>query len=318
VSFETEFIAFGGLGAVMKLLPNETGPDRSVVIAPYFSSLINLDALAEKRKLKHVRVLFDMQVLVRGIAYTIEVTETENPQGLKTFLIGSDDFFNAAANPYVNPCNPARPLHPFRNPINGDRLTEDALFFSIVVPSVLAELVKTRRIRKRSLVLHLQDWETAPAALAVRKANLKPAITSVRSVLTIHNPYDRPLHRRNSLRVCDFAAHIGLGMGRSILEQVIPVLDAPVSTVSRHFAHELRNEPLYTQIFCPHLQRVFKSKGLIGIDNGIFGKPEIPFSATAVKQARGGVYLQLLKEKKAKRIELSDVLGSYMASHNDD
>ena len=311
VTFETEYSSYGGLGAVMKLLPKEMGEKQCVIMSPLFKKLVNLEQLKRDKKIKKASTLLTFYVLVRGQAYPVEVIEVVNPNGLKIYFLASDEFFNTPENPYVNPCNPNSPLDPYRNPINGEKLTEDSLFFSIAVPIALTELCKEGVIKAKEVILHLQDWETAAVAQAVRRARMSPALHSIKCVLTVHNPYDKPLHQLNSPRVLDFTEHLGFEIYHSILEQVIPLLDAPVSTVSANFAHELRNEVLYTQIFCPHLQKAFKRKGLVGIDNGIFGAPTFPFSEKAFTQAQAGKFATLQAEKWAQRAQLATVMRDY-------
>lgn len=311
VTFETEYSSYGGLGAVMKLLPKEMGEKQCAIISPLFKKWTNLDQLKRDKKVKKVSPLFTFYVLVRGHAYPVEVIEVVNPNGLKIYFLSSEEFFNTPENPYVNPCNPNSPLEPYRNPINSEKLAEDSLFFSIAVPIALTELCKEGAIKAKEVILHLQDWETAAVAQAVRRTHTHPALHSIKCVLTIHNPYDKPLHQLNSPRVLDFSAHLGFEIHKSILAQVIPLLDAPVSTVSANFAHELRNEALYTQIFCPHLQKAFKQKGLVGVDNGIFGTPTFPFSEKAFKQAKSGDFSAIQSEKWAQRVQLAAVMRDY-------
>lgn len=311
VAFETEFTSYGGLGAVMKLLPKEIGEQQCALLSPLFKHIIDLDRLKRDQLIKKATPLFTFHVLIRGAAYPVEVIEVVQRDGLKLYFLSSPEFFQAPDNPYVNPSNPALPLDPYRNPANGEKLTEDSLFFSIAAPTALVELSKAGHLPDRDLILHLQDWETAAVAQAVKRTQTAPALTSIRCVLTIHNPYDKPLHELNSPRVCDFATHLGIELNRSILEQVIPLLDAPVSTVSVGFAHELRNEVLYTQVFCPHLQKAFKTRGLVGIDNGIFGAPAFPLSSEALTKAQQGNFTVLQSDKWAKRIQLAEVMGAY-------
>lgn len=310
-SFETEFSSHGGLGAVMKLLPKEIGSKHCAVLAPLFHNLIPLEKLKHDKNIKKVETLFTFHVLVRGLAYPVDLLEITNRNSLRHFFLSSPSFFQTPCNPYLNPCSPALPLDPYRNPNNSEKLAEDALFFSIATPLALVELVKAGKIQDDELVIHMQDWETASIARAFRITRTAPAIESVRCVLTIHNPYDKPLSLINSPLVCDFAAHLGFKLNQSILQQVIPLLDAPVSTVSASFAHELRNEVLYTQVFCPHLQPAFKEKGLVGIDNGIFGAATLPFTPEAFVRAGKGDYTLLLEEKHQSRRQLAQVLDEY-------
>ncbi|PID55883.1 hypothetical protein CSB45_13765 [candidate division KSB3 bacterium] len=312
ISFETEFSSYGGLGAVMNILPKEMGADACCVMAPFFDRLIDLDALKTQGKIQEFSTLFSYFVVIRGRSYCVDLIEVVNGHGLRHYFLSSAQFFNVPENPYVNPCDPERPLDPYRNPSNPEKLTEDALFFSTAVPSALAELVKEGRIPSRDLILHLQDWETAAVAKACRVVKSSPAIRSMKCVLTIHNPYDKPLSDVNSSLVLDFAAYLGFQKFHSILAQVIPILGAPVSTVSRNFAYELRNEVLYTQIFCPHLQEAFKEKKLLGIDNGIFGASDFPFSKTALKHAKNADFEKIQQEKWRRREKLAEVMDTYL------
>ncbi|PIE31435.1 hypothetical protein CSA56_18345 [candidate division KSB3 bacterium] len=310
VTFESEFSSYGGLGAVMNVLPSamsESGP--CCVMTPLFDSFIDLDSLKKAGKVQRFSSVLAFSLLIRGQSYPVEVIEAINAKGLCTYFISSDDFFTAPNNPYTNPCNPAFPLDPYRNPINPDKLTEDALFFSLAVPTTIVELSKDGKIPGRDFLFHLQDWETAAVAQALKVVNTSPALRSTRCVLTIHNPYDKAVHDMSSARARDCAAQLGLQQHRSFLEQVIPILDAPVSTVSRNFAHELQNEVLHTQIFCPHLQKFFKQNGLIGIDNGIFGNAAFPFSDEALTLALQGNFHPLQKEKWERRRKLADVMN---------
>ncbi|GAK51263.1 glycogen synthase 1 [Candidatus Moduliflexus flocculans] len=318
VTFETEYSSYGGLGAVMKLLPKEMGEKQCAILSPLFKKWTNLEQLNREKKAKKVSSLFTFYVLVRGHAYPVEVIEVVNPNGLKIYFLSSDEFFNTPENPYVNPCNPNSPLDPYRNPINGEKLAEDSLFFSIAVPIALTELCKEGFIKAKDVILHLQDWETAAVAQAVKRTHTHPALHSIRCFLTIHNPYDKPLHQLNSPRVLDFSAHLGFEIYQSVLAQVIPLLDGPVSTVSANFAHELRNEVLYTQTFCPHLQKAFKRKGLVGVDNGIFGAPTFPFSETAFQKAQSGDFSAIQSEKWAQRIQLATVMRDYQQKLTED
>ncbi len=312
VTFESEFSGYGGLGTVMKVLPKEMGdPEHCFVMAPFFKRIIDLAGLKKGKKIQEYATVLSFYLVIRGQVYPVEVLEVVNLSGMKTFLLSSDQFFNAPDNPYVNPCNSEIPLDPYRNPINPEKLTEDSLFFSIAVPTVLVELCKDGVIPVRDLILHLQDWETAAVAQAFKVEQTRPAIHSTKCVLTIHNPYDKPLHDMNSPLVLDFAGYLGFKKYGSILEQVIPILDGPVSTVSRNFAYELRNEVLYTQIFCSHLQKAFKKKTLVGVDNGIFGKATFPFSKAALRDAKKGEFQQIQQEKWERRKNVANVMSEY-------
>ncbi len=314
ITFETEFSSYGGLGAVMKIMPKEMGIGECCVVAPFFHKLIDLDELKRLGKIQQFSTLFSYYLVIRGQSYCVEVIEVINSYGLRLYFLSSKHFFNASENPYVNTCNSEIPLDPYRNPINPEKLTEDALFFATAVPSALVELSKEERIPSHDLILHLQDWETAAVARACQVVQTSPAIRSIKCVLTIHNPYDKPLSDVNSPLVLDLADYLGIQKYSSILAQIIPILDGPVSTVSRNFAYELRNESLYTQIFCPHLQKAFKEKKLVGIDNGIFGASTFPFSKTALNQAKKGSFEKIQQEKWGRREKLAEVMETYLST----
>lgn len=92
---------------------------------------------------------------------------------------------------------------------------------------------------------------------------------------------------------------------------MIPLVDGPLSTVSQNFADELTTSPLHHDVFAEHLQNVLESKGLVGIDNGFFGKLNFPFSKNARSQAEQGNYEGIQREKWERREKLSEVIEAY-------
>jgi glycogen synthase len=228
--------------------------------------------------------------------YTVTLTEVIGLGGLRTYLVAADGFFTAPEDPYVNPTDPTKPVDPIANPDNLDRLTEDALFFCAVVPQALVRLGVAGE-----LVLHLHDWETACAVLAVeRDPNIKP----VASILTLHNAYDCYLGNTTSPLVRDLVAHLGL-QSDNVLTQTIPLMDGPIASVSRNFARELTSDPLQTRVFADHLQSVLRSKGIVGIDNGPFGDVVFSFSERAQREASRGKFDCLSNEKLDRRRQLN-------------
>lgn len=97
----------------------------------------------------------------------------------------------------------------------------------------------------------------------------------------------------------------------TVYECMIPLFDAPMSTVSRQFARDLTSHPLQTVHFASHLQRVFRLRGLVGIDNGLFMPPHCAFSSEAVERATRGDFELILAEKSAKRTKLLEALTEY-------
>jgi len=110
------------------------------------------------------------------------------------------------------------------------------------------------------------------------------------------------------------ALHAGAAAPRrreTVYECMIPLFDAAVSTVSRQFASDLTTHPLQVVHFARHLQQVFRLRGLVGVDNGLFMKPRCPFTAAAVERAAHGDFELLLAEKRAKRTKMLEVLTAY-------
>ncbi len=97
----------------------------------------------------------------------------------------------------------------------------------------------------------------------------------------------------------------------TVYECMIPLFDAPVSTVSRQFARDLTTNPLQTMHFANHLQQVFRLRGLVGVDNGLFMKPHCAFTLDTVERASRGEVEQILSEKRAKRTKMLEVLTQY-------
>ena len=314
VAFESEYAAYGGLGAVMRTLPAEMaaadGALPSIVLAPFFTNITDLDALKKKGKVERFTTRLSFSMAVRGVAHTVDVIEVVASSGVRTFLLGAEGFFTAPTNPYVNPCDPARLLDPYRNPINPDTLTEDALFFCAAVPTALVELHREGAVASDDLILHLQDWETACVAHALIVTQTAPEIDSIRCVLTLHNPYDRYLSPSQSSRANDLMVHLGLNHD-NVLAQAIPLVEQTLSTVSKNFADELTTDPLHTSAFAPHLQPHLAAKTLAGIDNGLFGTLAFPFSKKALNHAKKGNFKTIQQEKWARRENLGAVLDAY-------
>jgi glycogen synthase len=308
-TFETEFAPSGGLGAVMKVLPRKMAQyERCVVLAPYFKNITNLSALKKSRRIKHYKKVLTFSMQIGELEYSVDVTEVASHHDCLTYLLSSEGFFTAPLDPYINPRDPSLMMDSYTNPNILYKLTEDALFFCATMPRALAELARKNFVPTQDFILHLQDWETACVAQAVLR---EPGIRSVACVLTIHNPYDRHLdypapsqHIENTMRYLDL--HYG-----NILSQMIPLVGSPISTVSQNFADELISDPLHTEFFARHLRDLLIGKGLVGIDNGIFGELRFPFSEEARQATERGNFEIMRQEKRKLRIDLANVLEDY-------
>ncbi len=293
VTFESEFARSGGLGAVMKILPKQMAQhERCFVLAPYFEKITG-----------SLPLLTTFSFPLGSKRYTVHVRQTTDAKGFKTYLLSADGFFTAPADPYVNPLDPTQPMNPDTNPNVSDKLTEDALFFCAAVPHALVELARKELVPYRDLILHLQDWETACVAQTIRRT---PDIRGTACVLTLHNPYDRYLGNTAISLVSDLGLHRD-----NVLTQMIPLVDGPLSTVSRNFADELTSDPLHTLVFANHLQDLIVGKGLVGVDNGIFRELNFPFSEQARQQAKQGDFGKIQQEKWQRRQRLAQVLEDF-------
>ena len=284
VSFETGLAPSGGLAAVMKALPQEMARyETCYLLAPYFRNIS-----------KPQPILTTYALTIRDQTFPVEIRHATAADGFTTYLLASDPFFTAPSDPYSNPDNP-------------DKLVEDALFFCAAVPQALVEIARLREATPHKLILHLQDWETACVAQAIRRY---PQTQSATCVLTLHNPYDRYVSYAITPMVSNLMSYLHLGTG-NILTQMIPLMDGPLSTVSQNFADELTGDSLHTQVFAPHLQGLLASKGVVGVDNGIFGQLAFPFSDWARQQAAIGDLGPLQQEKWRRRETLAEVLATY-------
>jgi glycogen synthase len=316
VTFETAISKYGGLGAVMAKLPVEVGKtENCIILAPFFHRMINLPKLKASQKVKNYNIIFSLIIPVKGRVFAIDVIKViqrikESGNDLITYLISSDYFFSATPGPYINPCNPDHPLDPYRNPNNSEKLTEDALFFCSTVPHVLSELIKSKQLPSRNIILHLQDWETASVVHALKKHSLSPAI-QCSCVLTLHNPYDKGINSLSSHIVTDLVQYLNMD-NDSILYQSISILPRPISTVSKNFAEELLKDPLQTYTFAPHLQGIFHQKGIIGINNGNF--EDLEFPEEIVHSSPNRRIQKILAEKQRRRNQIVDVFNHFQST----
>jgi glycogen synthase len=303
--YENPFAKGGGIFAVADNLPSalRRNGDDVVVISPFHSNLKGADsALPTLRSIRQIDVAWDHGVV------QVELLEHVR-KGIRWVLLHAEGFFEAegggdGTNPYAY------------SKTSG--LLTDSLFACAAIPSVLAALGKTRDV-----IVHLQDWEMASAALTVKLALLGGQLESAAVVLTSHNPYDHYLAEYALARITgrldpaqcpSVSGGLGLAGNRTtVYDRMMPLTDAPVTTVSRGFAGELTTEPLQTAHFASHLQGAFESRGIVGISNGVFASAgaEPPFAGAAVKEAREGKSRRILRAKEKKRSKMIEVIRGY-------
>lgn len=305
LSYENAWGKSGGIAAVASMLPRELSAagEKVIRISPFHRALSTLPPLPEK-PLQRCEVSFD------GRAVNVDIYLLRDRQGQDWYLFGAPGFFEADGgrdrnDPYVYSGEDRAQRDGAES-----RLLNDALFAARAVPAVLSALRMTA-----NLVVHAQDWEFAAVALTVKEALLDGTLHSASVVLTLHNPYDHWLPEgalaRITRRTADhFWPPIGGDRRDTVLGRMIPLTDAPVSTVSRRFAQEFFRDPLQTGHFVRHYQQVLRSQGLVGIDNGLFDlvQPPAPAMQHALQEAAQGNYEPILAEKlKARRQMLLDL-----------
>jgi len=295
VTFENEFAPLGGLAAVMRELPRrmaQAEQGECFTLTPFFRQITRCrrKQFAEIHPTGHtVSVRFD------GQPHRVEILQHVDANRFHTFLLDAAGFFNAPCD-CGNPPDPKAPCNPYLDPADPDQLLQDALFFCAAVPRALVALGKIR-----DLVLNLQDWPAACVALTIRE---EPRIQSAACVLTLHNPYDKPLSDRDLARIS-----VQPLAGPTVLTGMLPLLDGPLCTVSENFAAELTSDPLHTAVYAPHLQDHFRARGIVGVNNGLFSRLDFP--QAAIDAAGEGDFGPVLEEKQKRRQALVQVLGEY-------
>jgi len=295
VTFESEFAPLGGLAAVMRHLPKrmaQFGHERCVTFTPFFRKITKcrpnmMDSIQSTG--------ITSSLVYDGKPRHVEIFQHENDQGFRTYLIDSSDFFNAPCD-CGDPPGLKAPCNPYVDPKRPRQLLDDALFFSAAVPKVLLALGL-----KHNVVLCLQDWEAAGAAIASKN---EAGLSKVYCLLTLHNSYDQPLSAVEMKKMTSRALP-----GRTVLAKADPFLDGPICTVSQHFAYELMHDPVHRKIFAPHLQRMFKTRRIRGINNGLFHP--LDFSSRSRSQALAGDWTTLMEEKEANRQAMIHKLQHY-------
>ncbi len=284
LSFENTYASAGGLATVIRYLPAALQGigERIVFISPFHK---NIGSTRDARRGGRFSCVFH-RYPVKCNDREFWVTCFEDKTSVFTsYFIAIDGCFESCGSPYAY----------------GDQkhLVRDAFCFSAAVPGVCAKLGFTERI-----TFHAHDWETAPIVLAAREAQRQGVLKRCSSFVTLHNSFDAFADRE------DYSRFLGIDhRSSSILQTCCGLANGPVTTVSSPFAAELTNDPLQKELFAPHLQSVFAGKGLLGIENGLFGDHSGWFSDEACARARTGDLSLLSEEKNANRRALIEQLA---------
>lgn len=265
-SFENRFAKSGGLAAVaVNTLPflKETNRLDSVSLMTPFYPLL-MDAARLDRTGLRFQVGFggrnvETELLRYECAYS-----APRPGALWEYYLKADGFFGAGSrlrDPYLYAEEDAS--------LNERRMLDSALFFCAAVPAALAALGVVDEV-----VLHLQEWQTALLALTAKDAMLRGTLKACATVQTMHNPYDCFVPKPALQQVvADPSTRDRIqalpGQGLTAFQIGLSLVDAPVATVSSHFARELTSDILQTRHFAPHLQKLLRGR-VVGINNGPF------------------------------------------------
>lgn len=253
LSFENTIAKVGGLGTILNYLPCnlQKAGEKVIHLTPFhYKNSFVKEALKSKRLIEKFTKL---EVKVCNFKTQVSCYEDKN-SAISTFHVAIDGCFNAEESIY--------------NYDDSEKLLFDSLAFTAVVPSVLAKLGYTDNI-----LFHAHDWETAPISIFSHYAVISSILTHAKSVLTLHNSFDSPFPER--LKYLFFNKNPA---GYTVLQTCIPYFTGPLTTVSFPFAYELRHDPLQYGVFADHLQQIFIMNPPVGIENGIFGEGEHPFS----------------------------------------
>ena len=311
-SFESRFAKSGGLAAVItKILPylkEVNNIPNVILLTPFYPNII------PAKKLKptglSIEVPFNQKLYKIEILKHIQNYEHSASGTIAEFYLKADGFFgskNKLNDPYIYNEN---------NREKSDAsLRKNSLFFCQAAPLALRELGFNK-----NTVFHLQDWQTILIALTAKMAMLNGILESCASVCTLHNPFDSGWLKLDSLAKIldserskklyknfqdDLTAHkIGLSL-----------VDGVLSTVSKNFAKELKQDILHTGHFAPHLQNIFDKSRIKGVNNGMFVDfpPEFSEFAKPAKSPKisKAKINRVRKTKLEKRAELLKILEEY-------
>jgi len=311
-SFESRFAKSGGLAAVTtKILPylkEVNNISNVILLTPFYPNFV------PPNKLKPTGL--SIEVPFNKKSHKVEILKYvqnyEQPAGgsIEEFYLKADGFFeskNKLNDPYIYNENDREE--------SDAALRENSMFFCQAAPFVLQKL----EFNKNTL-FHLQDWETILIALTAKTAMLDGILKSGASVCTLHNPFDSGWLKLDSL-----AKILDSERSKKITENLkddltahkigLSLVDGALTTVSKNFAKELKQDILHTGHFAPHLQTIFGKSKIKGVNNGMFvdfppefcefAKPSKSpkISKTKINRVR--------KTKLEKRAELLKILDEY-------
>ena len=284
LSFENHFASLGGLAAVANHLPMwlKKKGEKVIFITPFHSKH---PAIIKAVKTGELKELFKNVSFASGKFKAKVSCFQDTTAGIPSYHLKVKGYFESGENPYNN---------------DPEKLLLDSLVFTSAVPIVLNKLGF-----KENVIFHAHDWETAPISLSSKYAVINGVLKNARTILTLHNSFDTALPQEYKILFYGKSFR-----GDTVLQCSIPMLNGPLTTVSAPFAHELRHDPLQRSVFTDHLQSTFMMNPPIGVENGMFGEPESPFSPSVLAKSVAGNHDSLLKNKEKFRIKFLEELES--------
>jgi len=311
-SFESRFAKSGGLAAVTtKILPylkEVNNIPNVILLTPFYPNIIPANKL--KPTGLSITVPFENKSHEAEILKYVQDYEYPADGIIAEFYLKADGFFestNKLNDPYI--------YNEHDREKSAAALRENSMFFCQAAPFVLQKL----GFNKNTL-FHLQDWETILIALTAKTAMLDGILESCASVCTLHNPFDSGWLKLDSL-----AKILDSKRSKKIFENFqdnltahkigLSLVDGALTTVSKNFAKELKQEILHTGHFAPHLQNIFEKSRIKGVNNGMFVDfpPEFtefakPAQSPKISKAKIN---RVRKTKLQKRVELLKILDDY-------
>ena len=332
-SFESRFAKSGGLAAVTtKILPylkEVNNISNVILLTPFYPNIIPGNKL--KPTGLSIKVPFDNKSYKAEILKYVQNYNHSASGCIEEFYLKADGFFaarNKLKDPYIyyeEASFPLSFLSYFINNLlglsrkkakkNDAALTKNSLFFCKAAPFVLQKLGF-----EKNVIFHLQDWETILIALTAKTAMLDGILESCASVCTLHNPFDSGWLKLDSL-----AKILDSERSKKITENLkdnltahkigLSLVDGALTTVSKNFAKELKQDILHTGHFAPHLQNIFEKSRIKGVNNGMFVDfppefTEFAKPAQSPKISKANIN-RVRKTKLEKRVVLLKILDDY-------
>ncbi len=305
-SFENRFARSGGLASVTtNILPylKEVNRIPSVILmTPFYPKIINTGRLKSTGKSFGVP-WYNKIIQAELFEYTWNYTKPRHGN-LKEYYLKAEGFFEAGnklKDPYIYNESDSR--------LNKSAINENAVFFCKAVPFAL----KALGIRE-NIILHLHEWQTALISLTSKDAMLNGTLDSCATVQTMHNSYDSQISwellsgstaKPGRRAISRFPAR-----DLTAYQIGLQLIDAPITTVSEHFAAEFTSDILQTRHFAPHLQNIFRKSGVYGINNGVFCDLSPEFSEI-ISGMKRNVPAEIRRIKLKNRKSLLRLLASY-------